>query len=186
MGPDEQLADPLHALAEIVVALEARARDLGECVATVGYLVVEPNQTNIVPGRVVFRADARSADDIRIERLEGALRAACAGAERERGVVASIEILETRAAVAMDPALRAVLRATIAEMGLEASDVPSGAGHDAMCLARIAPAAMLFVPSAGGRSHVDDEYTSPEDLELGTAVLAQAILAVDRALPQGE
>jgi beta-ureidopropionase / N-carbamoyl-L-amino-acid hydrolase len=64
-------------------------------------------------------------------------------------------------------------------MGEPAIDVPSGAGHDAMCIAKIAPAAMLFVPSIGGHSHVGIERTSDEDMELGVKALARAIVEVD-------
>ncbi len=69
-------------------------------------------------------------------------------------------------------------------MGQYALDVPSGAGHDAMCLSRIAPAAMIFVPSIGGASHVNEERTSDEDLELGVRALAAAIIEVDALLEQ--
>ncbi len=174
--------DALCAAAELTLGLEARARELDECVATVGFLAVEPNQTNIVPGEAVLRVDMRSVDDARIDELERTLRAACVEIERSRGVAATIEPLEARKPVPMDAGLRALLHATVAEMGLHAIDVPSGAGHDAMCLGPVTPTAMLFVPSAGGRSHVGSEYTSPEDLELGAAVLARCILAVDRSI----
>jgi N-carbamoyl-L-amino-acid hydrolase len=65
-------------------------------------------------------------------------------------------------------------------------DVPSGAGHDTMCVATVAPSAMIFVPSAGGRSHVGEEFTSPEDLELGVEALVRSIVAVDRVLSKGD
>ena len=70
--------------------------------------------------------------------------------------------------------------ARISALGEPLLDIASGAGHDAMCIATIAPAAMLFVPSAGGRSHAHDEFTAPADLELGVIALARAIAAVDR------
>jgi len=174
--------DALCAAAEVVLALEAVARALGDCVATAGYLALEPNETNVVPGRAVLRVDLRSVDDGRIDALEQGLRDACAGVARDRGVGVTIAALERRAAVPMDVRLRASLHATLAAAGEHAIDVPSGAGHDAMCLASVAPAAMLFVPSAGGRSHVGDEYTSADDLERGAAMLALATAAIDREL----
>ncbi|MHB8357106.1 MAG: M20/M25/M40 family metallo-hydrolase, partial [Vulcanimicrobiaceae bacterium] len=64
----------------------------------------------------------------------------------------------------------------------QALDVTSGAGHDAISLAQIAPAAMLFVPSIGGRSHVDAERTDDADLEMGVEALAAALVEVDAAL----
>ena len=183
--PMELRHDALCAAAEIVLALETAARSVGECVATVGYLTVEPNETNVVPGFVALRVDLRSVDDARIDALDRALHTACADVSRRRGVRAGIADLERRVAVPMDPRLRAALHETIATAGRHALDVPSGAGHDAMCLATITPTAMLFVPSAGGRSHAGDEYTSPEDLELGADMLVRATLHVDRLLSEG-
>jgi acetylornithine deacetylase/succinyl-diaminopimelate desuccinylase-like protein len=51
-----------------------------------------------------------------------------------------------------------------------------------MCVAAVAPAAMIFVPSAGGLSHVGNEYTTPEDLQLGVTALTRSIAAIDRLL----
>jgi N-carbamoyl-L-amino-acid hydrolase len=174
--------DALCAAAEVVLALEAAAREIGECVATAGYLALEPNETNVVPGRAVLRADLRSVDDARIDALEGRLRDACARVRDARGIEISIAPLERRDAVLMDARLRDSLHATLAAAGEHAIDVPSGAGHDAMCLASVAPTAMLFVPSVGGRSHVGDEYTSADDLERGAAMLALAAAAIDREM----
>jgi len=78
--------------------------------------------------------------------------------------------------------MRAAVHRAIAGMNERAIDIPSGAGHDAMCLARIAPAAMIFVPSIGGRSHVGAERTADADLERGVEALAAAIVEVDAAL----
>lgn len=183
--PMELRHDALCAAADVVLALEATARETGACVATVGRLTVEPNETNVVPGRVQFRVDMRSVDDARIDALDRALHAACARVSRERGVTAAVHDLERRAAVPMHAGLRALLHETIANAGRTALDVPSGAGHDAMCVAAVAPTAMLFVPSAGGRSHIGNEYTSPSDLELGADTLVRAAIAVDRALSEG-
>jgi hydantoinase/carbamoylase family amidase len=174
--------DALCAAAEVVLALEAAAREIGDCVATAGYLSLEPNETNVVPGRAVLRVDMRSVEDTRIDALEQRLRDACARVTRDRGAEITIVPLERRAAVPMDASLRASLHATLAAAGEHAIDVPSGAGHDAMCLASVAPTAMLFVPSVGGRSHVGDEYTAADDLERGAAMLTLAAAAVDREL----
>ena len=178
--PMAQRHDALVAVAEIIGALDAAVRNLGEAVLTVGKLDVEPNQTNVIPARVTFRVDARSVDDLRIERLTAALQAACLAAQIARGVTVEVELLERRAAVVMDERLRACVREAVAELDPAAMDLPSGAGHDAMCVATVAPAAMIFVPSIGGKSHVAGERTSPEDLELGVHALARTIAAADR------
>jgi len=174
--------DALSAAAEIVLAMESAAREIGECVATVGRFEIDPNETNVIPGGATFRIDLRSIDDARLERLELVLQSVSDSVAKRRGVTATLNSLERRAAVPMDARLRTIVHAAISGVGGKAIDVPSGAGHDAMCLAAIAPTAMLFVPSAGGRSHAANELTSPADLERGLAMLTRAALDVDRAL----
>ncbi len=174
--------DALSATALLVLALEAAARALDGAVLTVGRLVVEPNQTNVIPARVRFRVDARSVDPTTLATLRDTVARESARIARERQVTIEPELIETRAPVAMDPALRAAVAEAFAEMSERGIDMPSGAGHDAMCVAAVAPAAMIFVPSAGGRSHVDAEYTTPDDLECGVRALVNAIVAIDRRL----
>ena len=180
--PMDGRADPLSAAAEIVLALEGAARQAGEAVCTVGRMAVEPGGTNVIPARVTFSIDMRSPDDAKIDTIERALEDAVKKARAERNVRAGIEAHERRAATPMDTRLREALRRAIAAAGESALDVPSGAGHDAMCLARIAPAAMIFVPSIGGASHVGVERTADADLELGVVALTAAIAEVDRTL----
>ncbi len=172
--------DALAAAAEIVLALEAEALDHEGAVLTVGRLVVEPNQTNVIPARVLFRVDARSVDDVQLTRLGDRVIAHAERVAARRRVHAQVIQIERRSAVAMDVALRAALHDAFEAMREPALDIASGAGHDAMCVATIAPAAMIFVPSAGGRSHVGNEYTSAADLDLGVAALANALVAIDR------
>lgn len=178
--PMARRGDALAAAAEMILALERATLVAGETVATVGRLVVEPNEPNVIAGRVVFSVDIRSADDAKIESVENALRESAGEVNARRRVTAAIERLESRLPAPMDPKLRAALERAVASIGQRCIDVPSGAGHDAMCLSRVAPTAMLFVPSIGGRSHVPEEETSPEDLEIGVDALATAIVEVDR------
>jgi N-carbamoyl-L-amino-acid hydrolase len=171
--------DALPAVAELVLALEAEAAAADDAVLTVGRLVVEPNQTNVIPARVTFRIDARSVDETCLTQLAQRVWSHAERVAGRRGVRVRVEEIERRAAVAMDARLRVAVASAFATLGEPAIDLPSGAGHDAMCVAAIAPAAMIFVPSAGGRSHVGNEYTSPEDLDLGVAALARALATID-------
>jgi hydantoinase/carbamoylase family amidase len=170
-------ADAVCAASEIVLAVERAALDAGDTVATVGHLVVEPNQTNIVPGRVVLRIDLRSVDDDRIADAERRIRAQAADVAAQRGVRVAIDTIEARATVPMETRMRLLVRAACLERDPRAITIASGAGHDAMCVAHVAPTAMIFVPSIGGRSHVGDERTAPDDLELGVDALAATLLA---------
>lgn len=180
--PMDRRSDALSAASELFLAIESAARFAGDCVATVGKVVVEPGGTNVIPLRVIFSLDVRSPDESHILCVEDALQKAIDHAKRERGVPAVVERLESRPAAPMAPPLREAIRRAAIELGQPAMEVASGAGHDAMCLARIAPAAMIFVPSIGGLSHVDEEHTSAADLRIGVEALAAAIIEVDSAL----
>lgn len=175
--------DALCAAAELMLALEAAARRLGDCVVTVGRVIVEPNGTNVIPGRVSFSIDARSPDDARLDAIEDALDAAAFDVRQRRSVAVATQRLELSVPTPMDPLLRQALRRAAERFEPRALDVASGAGHDARSLAQVAPAAMLFVPSIGGRSHVDAERTDDADLERGVEALAAALVEVDAALP---
>jgi len=175
-------ADALCAASEIVLAVERAARGAADTVATVGRLVVEPNQTNVVPGRVAFRIDLRSVDDASIDAAECAIRARAAEIAAERGAAVTIETLEQRATVPMEVGMRLLVRAACTALDPHAMTLASGAGHDAMCVAHVAPTAMIFVPSIGGRSHVGDERTAAADLDLGTEALATVLLAAAGAV----
>lgn len=169
-------ADALCAASDLVLAVERAARSAGDAVATVGQLAVEPNQTNVVPGRVALRVDARSADDERVDAIEQQLREAARAIAAAREVRVAVDLLERRNATPMNARLRALLRDVCTGLDPRALELPSGAGHDAMCVARVAPAAMIFVPSSGGRSHVGDERTAPEDLALGVDALVATMV----------
>jgi N-carbamoyl-L-amino-acid hydrolase len=78
-----------------------------------------------------------------------------------------------------DARLMEVVAASAGALGLSSQRMPSGAGHDAQSMARIAPMAMIFVPSVGGISHAPQEYTSPEDCAHGVDLLLNAVIAAD-------
>jgi len=174
-------ADALCAASDLVLAVERAARNVGEAVATVGQLAVEPNQINVVPGRVTLRVDARSAYEARIDAIEQRLREAAREIAAARQVRLAVDLLEKRAAVSMNARLRGIVRDVCVRLDPRAFELPSGAGHDAMCIAQVAPAAMIFVPSIGGRSHVGDERTAPEDLALGVDALVATMVMLAAA-----
>ncbi|MGH8165176.1 MAG: M20/M25/M40 family metallo-hydrolase, partial [Rhodanobacteraceae bacterium] len=180
--PMDRRSDALCAASELMLALEAAAKTAGDCVVTVGRIAVEPNGTNVIPARVTFSIDARSPQEHRIDALERALDARCIEVRARRGVRVRSDVLEKRAATPMNSNLRAALRRAADRIGEPIIDVASGAGHDAMCVARAMPAAMLFVPSVGGASHSAAELTSDADEELGVRALCAAIVEVDNAL----
>src|SRR5207302_8638197 len=80
-----------------------------------------------------------------------------------------------------DPRLRALIDQSAKDLGLATKQMPSGAGHDAQDMARLAPAGMIFIPSIGGISHSPKEFSRPQDIENGANVLLRAVMKVDRA-----
>jgi allantoate deiminase len=174
--PMELRLDALAGAAAMVQAVESVAKSLGKpAVATVGKLDVEPDQINVVPGKVVFTVDLRHSDLGARRALEERIRSLCTTISQERRLGLTIRTLQEKAPVAMHPDLRAVLARAAKECGVQATEMVSGAGHDAQILAARCKVGMLFVPSVGGRSHCPEEATSPEHLLLGTTVLAKAL-----------
>lgn len=174
--PMDLRVDALTGAAAMVQAIESIAKSLGKpAVATVGKLAVEPDQINVVPGKVVFTVDLRHSDLGGRRALEERIRSLCGTISQERRLGLTIHTLQEKPPVAMHPDVRAVLARAAQECGVQATELVSGAGHDAQILATRSKVGMLFVPSIGGRSHCPEEATSPEHLELGTRVLARAI-----------
>jgi allantoate deiminase len=174
--PMDLRLDALTGAAAMVQAVESIAKSLGPpTVATVGKLEVEPDQINVVPGKVVFTVDLRHSDLGGRRALEERIRSLCTTISQERRLGLAIRTLQEKPPVAMDPDVRALLVRAAKECGVQATEMVSGAGHDAQILAARCKVGMLFVPSIGGRSHCPEEATSPEHLELGTKVLMKSL-----------
>ncbi|PNY81885.1 allantoate amidohydrolase [Deinococcus koreensis] len=162
--------DALAAAARFVVAAEERARATPGLVATVGVMQARPGAINIVPGEVHCTLDIRHERD---EVRRDALPLLLADAERfaaERGVTVSITPKMEEAATPMDARFQGLLRQAATDLGLDAPDVLSGAGHDAMIMSTRMPAAMLFLRSPNALSHHPDEMVNPEDVEAALRV----------------
>jgi hydantoinase/carbamoylase family amidase len=176
--PMDVRRDALAGAARIVLELREEARGRDDMTANVGKLEVGPGGFNVIPGLAEFTIDVRSPTAKGFERAEAFVRETVdrVAAEEELGV--DIWPTHRKPPVALDEGLQdALVQAAEAE-GASYRRMPSGAGHDAMVLAHHVPAAMLFVPSRAGISHSPDEYTPPEECELGARVLARAVRAL--------
>ena len=173
--PMESRRDALAGAARVVLVLreEARARD--GMTANVGKLFVEPGGFNVVPGLAEFTVDVRSPTPEGFERAEAFVRETVKQVAGEEDLGVEVSVTHRKPPVALDQELQDALVAAAEEEGASYRRMPSGAGHDAMVLAHHIPAAMLFVPSRGGISHSPDEYTPPEQCELGARVLTRAL-----------
>jgi allantoate deiminase len=174
--PMDLRRDALVGAAAMVQAVQSIAAALGRpAVATVGKLHVEPDQINVVPGRVTFTVDLRHADLGGRRALEERVRSLCGTIASERGLGLELATLHERPPVPMHADVRAVLDQAASAEGLTPKALVSGAGHDAQVLAACCKAGMLFVPSIGGRSHCPEEATDSAHLALGARVLARAL-----------
>ncbi len=144
---------------------------------TVGCVEVFPNSRNVIPGRVGFTVDFRHATDEGLLAMDAALRAAAEALCARFPVGIEIEQVVYYEPIAFDRTLVAAVREGAARAGLSHLDIVSGAGHDAVYVARTAPAAMIFVPCKDGISHNEIEDADPVHLAAGANVLLHAMLA---------
>lgn len=175
--------DALLAAAKFTVAVNDAVRAVpGRQVATVGRLVPSPNTTNVIAGRVVLTIDLRDLDAAVLDRFEQRFRALAGEIGAATGTTfAFASLVESRPAPA-DARMMTLVEASARALGGTTLRLPSGAGHDAQELSRIAPMGMIFVPSTGGISHSPREFTPAEDCARGVDVLLNAVVAADRAL----
>jgi N-carbamoyl-L-amino-acid hydrolase len=179
--PMDQRQDAMLAAAKFAVAVNDAVRSVpGRTVATIGRMVVSPNTTNVIPGQVVFTVDLRDLDAAKIvhftERFEQLGREIGAATKTTFDIKQSVD---TAPAIS-NPQVMAWIDGAAAALGFTRQRMPSGAGHDAQEMSRIAPMAMIFVPSVGGISHSPKEFTKPEDVVNGADVLINAVIAADR------
>ena len=170
--------DALAGASRIVLELRDEARSRGDMTANVGILTVAPGGFNVIPGTAEFTIDARAGDADTFARAEKFVRDTLERVAAEEQLELEVTKTHRKPPTPLDPGLQDLLAQGAAAEGATARSMPSGAGHDAMVLAKHVPAAMLFVPSRAGISHSPDEYTSPEQCELGARVLARAVRAL--------
>jgi N-carbamoyl-L-amino-acid hydrolase len=177
--PMDLRQDAMGAAAEVVLAIEALARDGLVRVATCGRLEVTPNVRNVIPGRAVVKAELRDLDDGRLLDARPAVERAVAEVAARRGVAVSVVWGEHLPPMASAPVVVDALRSAAEASGLPWQELPSGAGHDAQILGRRFPIGMAFVPSARGISHAPEEHTEPRHLVAGAQLLLDALLRLD-------
>jgi len=169
--------DALVAAAEVVAGVRGIARELGgDLVTTVGNLTVGPNIPNAIPGRVTLSIDMRDPSDATLDRARPRLDRLVAEACQREGVTYELEHYWRVPYTPFDrDVVDAVERAARAS-GARHRRILSGAGHDAQYMAAIGPTGMVFVPSRGGRSHCEEEFTAIDDIEDGANTLLGAAL----------
>jgi N-carbamoyl-L-amino-acid hydrolase len=144
--------------------------------ATVGVIQSKPNSRNTIPGEVFFTVDFRHPDDDVLSTMDALLKNGCGAIAAEGGLELSIVDFWYAPPTPFAPRLVEAVRAGAARHGFSHRDIVSGAGHDAVYMAKVAPAAMIFVPCIGGISHNEVEDAKPADIEAGANVLLHAML----------
>ena len=143
--------------------------------ATVGSLRLEPDVINVIPRKATFTVDLRDPDEGRLRAAEQGVAAFLAELAEREGVQIQTERLARFEPVVFDAGLVERIEAAAVRRGLSHRRMTSGAGHDAQMMARIAPSAMVFVPSRDGISHNPREHTDDDQLVLGAQVLRDVV-----------
>jgi hydantoinase/carbamoylase family amidase len=181
--PMEMRKDALVAASEVIVGVETICRrysrmEKGRVVGTVGAIKIEPGVINAVPGRAELSIDIRSITAASKSRAVRMVHRRIQEIARHREIQTDILPIREEDPVPLDKRLVHLLQECCENRRIPYEIMPSGAGHDAMQMAKITPAAMLFIPSRRGISHSPLEWSDPEDICLGAQLLLDAIVRV--------
>jgi len=176
--PMEARRDALRGASRMVEAINVIAlRHAPDGRGTVGVMQVSPSSRNVIPGRVRMTVDMRHPDDGRLAAMDRELREVAEVIARELKLDCDLQQVDHVPASRFDPKCIDAVRTATRALGLPHREMVSGAGHDAIYLARITPTSMIFVPCKDGISHNEIEDARPEHLEAGANVLLHAMLA---------
>jgi beta-ureidopropionase / N-carbamoyl-L-amino-acid hydrolase len=181
--PMEMRRDALVAASELIVAVEEICRryshmEKGRVVGTVGAMKIEPGVINAIPGRAELSVDIRSITAEAKKRVVRLVQARIREIARRRKIRAEILPLREEDPVSLDKRLIRLLTECCESRNIAYEIMPSGAGHDAMQMAKVTPAGMLFIPSRRGISHSPLEWSEPEDICLGAQLLLDSIIRI--------
>jgi N-carbamoyl-L-amino-acid hydrolase len=176
--PPSARKDALVCAARIIDLVDRMMRARGEDGrGTVGQLHVLPNSRNVIPGEVRFSVEFRHPSDAEVDRLDAQFPREAGFIARDCGVELRLTQLFKIPAQPFDPGCVDLVRQGAAKLGYSTRDIVSGAGHDAVYVARHVPTAMIFTPCKDGLSHNEAESIQPEEAEAGCQVLFEAVLA---------
>ena len=173
--------DPGPAAAACILALE-RICQAGPdpLVGTVGRMTALPGAFNVIPGAVEYSMDIRAETSVTRDAAVEAITAEIHAIAARRGLSASVTVMQSLAESPCDPALTALLGEAVADLGVPARHLPSGAGHDAMVMAALCPTAMLFIRCEGGISHNPAESVTEADCALAAQAMLHFIDKLER------
>lgn len=164
------------------VALEHQPHACG----TVGCLQAYPGSRNVIPGEVRMTLDFRHLEPARLDSMIANVKDVIASTTQQHGLTYTLTPTADFPPLYFDKGCVEAVRGAAQGLGLSHMDIVSGAGHDAIFLAELGPAGMIFVPCEGGISHNEIENADPKDLAAGCAVLLRAMLAAAQAVAKRE
>ena len=172
--------DALHAAARLALDIDAIGRsDPGNSLSTIGQFQAHPGSRNTAPGEVRMSVDLRHPEVPGLDRMEATLADAMAALEHELNVTITRIPVWSSPPVVFDPVVRDAIAGATRRLGFTHRTMLSGAGHDSVYTARVAPTGMIFIPCENGISHNIAENITPEQAERGANVLLQAVLDYD-------
>ncbi|MBY0408888.1 MAG: Zn-dependent hydrolase [Burkholderiaceae bacterium] len=143
---------------------------------TVGMVQVFPNSRNVIPGSVKFSIDLRNSTDALVEQMVAEVKSRAAEIAKEHHATVSIEMVSSYPAQEFHPDCVDAVGRAATKLGYSHMPAVSGAGHDAVYMAKLAPSGMIFIPCKDGISHNEIEDAKPEHIEAGCNVLLHAML----------
>ncbi|MEG6586527.1 Zn-dependent hydrolase [Dendrosporobacter sp. 1207_IL3150] len=175
--PMDDRQDALVSAAMIIVAINeiALERSARGIVGTVGAMKVHPGAINVVPGLVEMWVDIRGVDHQSIVECLQEIKDAVSEITERQNTAVSIEMLSSERPVSMDRDIIKLVSDICREKGIRYRRMNSGAGHDAMNIAKITKAGLIFIPCKNGISHNPDEFASAEDIQIGVEVLVETL-----------
>lgn len=170
--------DAMVGMARLISEADRRCREIDPTlVLTFGTIECFPGAENVIPGRVRCGVETRHMDIAVTDRMIDVIREIAAGIDT---VDFDIRKKERKPGVTCDRHIMDLINASAEDAGISFREMASGAGHDAVPIAKTGtPTAMIFVPSRGGLSHCGEEWTDPEDIAAGAEVVYRTILKLD-------
>lgn len=179
--PMDQRHDALLAAARFIQKVNEIVTSIpGRQVGTVGWIKAQPGAYNVIPGSVTLGLELRDLDEKKITSMFDRVRSDANELGRLNGTSFNFSDPTLVHPALTDKSFQELIDNTAKSLGLTTKLMPSGAGHDAQEMARIAPAGMIFIPSIGGISHSPKEFSRREDIENGANVLLQTVLNFDQ------
>jgi N-carbamoyl-L-amino-acid hydrolase len=179
--PMNERQDAMVAASQLTLAVrEIASKRQGRQVGTVGRIEIEPNSPNVIPGKVTMSVEFRDLSEQVLRELGDAVKARGAAIGKETGTKLTFTLASTNVPAMASKGVQDAIGRSADALGLKTLRLPSGAGHDAQQIAKLAPMGMIFVPSVGGISHSPKELTSWDDCTRGAEVLLRTVLDLDQ------